>query len=39
MKPEWGHWAKITGSAEFGIRDNTSTTPFMVGGVVLAVNF
>jgi hypothetical protein len=39
IHPEWGHWAKITGSCEFVIRDNASTTPFMIGGIVLAASF
>ena len=39
IKPEWGHWAKLTTSAEFGVRDDDKEVPFMRAGVILAAAF
>lgn len=39
IRPEWGHWVKLTVSCEFGIRDDNVNVPFMRGGVLLACSF
>jgi hypothetical protein len=39
FKPEWGNVAKLTFSAEFGVRDDNDKQPFMRGGAVLAFGF
>ncbi|HZU99992.1 MAG TPA: hypothetical protein VFF73_24975 [Planctomycetota bacterium] len=39
VKPEWGNYAKLTVSAEFGIRDDNTNVPFMVGTAVFAFGF
>jgi hypothetical protein len=39
VKPEWGHWLKLTATGEFGIRDDNDKQPFMKGGLLLAVAF
>ncbi len=39
LKPEWGHFLKITTSAEFGIRDDNKEQPFMRAGAIVAAAF
>jgi hypothetical protein len=39
VKPAWGSRLKITGSCEFGVRDDDKSLPFLKGALVVACEF